>query len=159
MKNRFLPEPTNPFDIPFEAMRPKTIVGLVLIVAFTSMLFLNFGQQVGGYMNFAEAEASGTKAHVVGMWIDEDQFRYDAANNVFSFQMEDEVGNVRMVRYFNPKPANFEDAEKVVIDGYAEGDHFVAENILVKCPSKYNDASGLNEVQAGTPVETTAALN
>lgn len=124
------------------------------------MLFLNFGQQVGGYMNFAEAEASGSKAHVVGMWVDAEQFRYDASSNVFSFQMEDEVGNVRMVRYNNPKPANFEDAEKVVIDGYAEGSHFVAENILVKCPSKYNDASGLQEYPAdGTPVETTAISN
>lgn len=141
-------------------MRPKTLVGLVLIVAFTSMLFLNFGQQVGGYMNFAEAEASGSKAHVVGMWVDAEQFRYDASSNVFSFQMEDEVGNVRMVRYNNPKPANFEDAEKVVIDGYAEGSHFVAENILVKCPSKYNDASGLQEYPTdGTPVETTAISN
>lgn len=141
-------------------MRPKTLVGLVLIVAFTSMLFLNFGQQVGGYMNFAEAEASGSKAHVVGMWVDAEQFRYDASSNVFSFQMEDEAGNVRMVRYNNPKPANFEDAEKVVIDGYAEDSHFVAENILVKCPSKYNDASGLQEYPAdATPVETTAISN
>lgn len=141
-------------------MRPKTLVGLVLIVAFTSMLFLNFGQQVGGYMNFAEAEASGSKAHVVGMWVDAEQFRYDASSNVFSFQMEDEAGNVRMVRYNNPKPANFEDAEKVVIDGYAEDNHFVAENILVKCPSKYNDASGLQEYPAdGTPIETTAISN
>ena len=106
-------------------MRPKTIFGLVLIVAFTSLLFLNFGQQVGGYMNFEEAERSGTKAHVVGMWVDADKFRYDASSNIFSFQMEDEVGNVRMVRYNNPKPANFEDAEKVVIDGYAEGNFFV----------------------------------
>lgn len=142
-------------------MRPKTIIGLVLIVSFTSMLFLNFGQQVGGYMSFAEAEESGTKAHVVGMWVDSDQFRYDAASNVFSFRMEDEAGNVREVRYANPKPANFEDAEKVVIDGYAEGNHFVAENILVKCPSKYNDASGLEEYEykAETPVETTAVSN
>ena len=141
-------------------MRPKTIVGLVLIVAFTSMLFLNFGQQVGGYMNFPEAEASGTRAHVVGMWVDADQFRYDAGSNVFTFMMEDEVGNVRQVRYGNPKPANFEDAEKVVIDGYADGDHFVAENILVKCPSKYNDASGLQEYPANQiPVETTAVGN
>ena len=142
-------------------MRPKTIVGLVLIVSFTSLLFLNFGQQVGGYMNFAEAEESGTKAHVVGMWVDADRFHYDASSNVFTFQMEDEAGNVREVRYGNPKPANFEDAEKVVIDGYAEGNHFVAENILVKCPSKYNDASGLEEYeyQAGTPVENTSTSN
>ena len=40
-----------------------------------------------------------------------------------------------------------------------EGGHFVAENILVKCPSKYNDASGLNQVPEGTPIETTTLGN
>ena len=129
-------------------MKPKTIVGLILIVAFSSLLFLNFGQQVGGYMNFEEAAATGSKAHVVGMWVEEETFRYDAATNVFSFSMQDDAGNIRQVRYGNPKPANFEDAEKLVIEGIAEGDHFVAENILVKCPSKYNDQRSLEEFEA-----------
>lgn len=137
-------------------MKPKTIVGLVLIVAFSSMLLMNFGQQVGGYMNFAEAEESGTQAHVVGMWVDSDEFRYDASSNVFTFHMQDDAGNVREVRYGNPKPANFEDAEKLVIEGSAQGDVFIADNILVKCPSKYNDARGLQEYEAETPVETTS---
>lgn len=132
-------------------MRPKTIIGLILIVGFSSMLFLNFGQQVGGYMNFAQAEESGASAHVVGMWVNEGEFAYDASSNIFTFQMQDDAGNIRQVRYANPKPANFEDAEKLVIEGVAEGDHFVAHNILVKCPSKYNDARGLQEVEAAAP--------
>jgi cytochrome c-type biogenesis protein CcmE len=132
-------------------MKPKTIIGLILIVGFSSMLFLNFGSQVGGYMNFDEAQATGSKAHIVGMWVDQEAFRYDAATNVFTFHMKDDAGNVREIRYGNPKPANFEDAEKLVIEGVAEGDHFVAHNILVKCPSKYNDARGLQEYEA--PVE------
>lgn len=133
-------------------MKPKTIIGLILIVGFSSMLFLNFGQQVGGYMNFEEAQETGDKAHVVGMWVDEEAFRYDASTNIFTFHMQDDAGNVREIRYMNPKPANFEDAEKLVIEGVAEGDHFVAHNILVKCPSKYNDARGLQEYEE--PVES-----
>jgi len=58
-------------------------------------------------------------------------------------------GVVRQVVYPNPKPANFEDAEQVVVNGRMEGDVFVAEHILVKCPSKYNDERGL-EGMAGT---------
>ena len=100
-------------------------------------------------MNFEEAQATGSKAHVVGMWVEQESFRYDASQNVFSFRMQDDAGNVREVRYLNPKPANFEDAEKLVIEGIAEGNHFIAENILVKCPSKYNDARGLQVVEAG----------
>ena len=121
-------------------MKTKTIFGFVFLVAFTGLLLTSFGEQVGGYMDFVEAEQTGSKAHVVGMWVDGEPFHYDPATNVFSFTMEDEKGNVRRVKYANPKPANFEDAEKVVIEGYPEGDHFVAEHILVKCPSKYNAA-------------------
>ncbi len=134
-------------------MKPKTIVGLVLILAFTTLLFVNFGQQVGGYMNFEEAQATGTKAHVVGMWLDTDTFRYDARTNVFSFHMQDDAGNIREVRYLNPKPANFEDAEKLVIEGVAEGEIFIAHNILVKCPSKYNDTRALQEFEAEAAAE------
>jgi len=136
-------------------MKPKTIVGLVLIVVFTSVLFMNFSQQVGGYMNFEEAQATGSKAHVVGMWVDSDEFRYDARTNVFTFHMEDDAGNLREVHYMNPKPANFEDAEKLVIEGVAEGKIFVAHNILVKCPSKYNDGRGLQEY----PVEAESTMD
>jgi len=124
-------------------MNKKTIIGLVLLIGFTSVLFMNFGQQVGGYMDFAQAEASGSKAHVVGELVKERPVNYDPAQNLFTFYMKDEQGSVRQVHYANPKPANFEDADRVVIDGYVKGDVFVAEHILVKCPSKYNDARGL----------------
>lgn len=118
-------------------MRTKTIVGIVLIVAFTGLLLMNFGQQVGGYMNFAQAEESGSKAHVVGDWVTENAYKYDAQQNVFSFHMQDDQGIVREVHYNHPKPPNFEDAEKIVVEGYASEEIFVAENILIKCPSKY----------------------
>lgn len=129
-------------------MKPKTIVGLVLMVAFGGLLFLNFGDQVGGYMNFAQAEASGAKAHVVGTWAKRRPTHYDRSANVFTFHMRDETGRVRRVRYTDPKPANFEEAEQLVVEGYARDDLFVAEHILVKCPSKYNDAKGLNNARA-----------
>lgn len=128
-------------------MKPKTIIGLVLIIGFSALLFLNFGQQVGGYMNFAEAEETGSRAHVVGLWAEDQGMNYDRERNLFSFYMTDEAGQLRMVQYPNPKPANFEDAEKLVVEGYTQGDVFVAEHILVKCPSKYNDVRGL-EAQA-----------
>lgn len=129
-------------------MKPKTIIGLVLMAAFGGLLFLNFGEQVGGYMNFAQAESSGAKAHVVGTWAKTQPTHYDRSDNVFTFHMRDEAGQVRKVRYANPKPANFEEAEQLVVEGYAQDDVFVAEHILVKCPSKYNDAKGLERAQA-----------
>ena len=125
-------------------MKLKTTLGLVLIIAFSGLLFLNFGQQVSGYMSFAEAEETGQTAHVVGTWAEAQPTDYDRARNVFTFHMKDKDGHVRRVRYNNPKPANFEEAEKLVVEGRAQGSGaFRAEHILVKCPSKYNDAKGL----------------
>lgn len=132
-------------------MNLKTVVGLVFIVGFSGLLFANFGQQVSGYMSFTEAEETGQTAHVVGTWAENQPTRYDRAQNVFTFHMKDKKGNVRRVRYGSPKPTNFEQAEKLVVEGRATGDGaFEAKNILVKCPSKYNDAKGLAQTEEGT---------
>ncbi len=128
-------------------MKPKTIIGVLLLFGFSALLFANFGQQVGGYMSFAEAHATGASAHIVGNWVKDRHYTYDRDRNVFSFYMQDEAGDVRLVNYPNPKPANFEDAERLVIEGFTDGDVFVAKHILVKCPSKYNDERSLNDMQ------------
>lgn len=126
-------------------MKWKTIIGFAALLGFGALLFVNFGQQVGGYMNFEEAARSGTEAHVVGTWAQERPTQYDRTRNVFTFYMRDQTGAVRKVKYNDPKPANFEEAEQVVVQGEAKDDIFVADNILVKCPSKYNDARGLKQ--------------
>ena len=127
-------------------MKPKTIIGLIVMVGFASLLLLNFGEQVGGYMGFEEAAETGARAHVVGQWVEDQQTHYDPTHNVFSFYMKDDHGVVRQVRYTNPKPASFEDAEKLVVEGALNGDVFEAEHILMKCPSKYNDQQGPQQV-------------
>ena len=126
-------------------MKKKNIIGLVFIIGFITLAVINFGSTVGGYMDFAEAEKTGVKAHVVGTWVTSEPTRYDPATNTFQFHMADELGKVREVHYLNPKPANFEDAEKLVIEGSVQGDVFVADHILVKCPSKYNDTNVMGE--------------
>lgn len=145
-------------------MRPKTLLGLGFVLVFGFFVVTSFGASVSGYENFVQAEESGRRAHVVGTWLKERPTTYDPAANVFSFWMADEAGAVRRVVYANPKPANFEDAESVVVDGRMDGDVFAAEHILVKCPSKYNDAREFQEeplpvqrTAAGAPASTPAA--
>lgn len=130
-------------------MKPKTIIGIVVMIGFTALLFLNFGQQVGGYMNFAKAADTGSRAHVIGEWVESRGYDYNPEQNLFTFYMRDGEGNVRRVVYQNPKPANFEQAEELVVEGSVRDDAFLAEHILVKCPSKYNDARKRFE-QAGS---------
>ena len=122
-------------------MKLKNLFAIGLGVVFLAILFMNFGNSVGGYMNFQEAQASGSSAHVVGQWVADMPTSYDREQNVFSFHMRDENGQLLLVNYPNPKPANFEDAEKLVVEGRVEDGVFMAEHILVKCPSKYNETN------------------
>jgi cytochrome c-type biogenesis protein CcmE len=124
-------------------MKKTTIFGLVLLAGFVSLLFFSFGEQVQGYMVFEEAASSGKRAHVVGTWVRERQYSYARDRNTFSFYMADQTGDVRLIEYANPKPANFEDADQIVVEGSMVGDVFQAEHILVKCPSKYNETQSL----------------
>ncbi len=128
-------------------MKPKNIIGILLIVGFIGLAFMNFGSSVGGYMDFEQAHASGANAHVVGTWENTQPVAYDQSTNIFSFYMKDEQGAIQKVHYLNPKPANFEDAEKLVIEGSMQGDVFVANHILVKCPSKYNDTNVMGDAE------------
>jgi cytochrome c-type biogenesis protein CcmE len=138
-------------------MKWKSILGLIAMAGFAGLLLFNFGSQVGGYMNFEQADRTGSEAHVVGTWVEDRPTRYDRTENVFTFYMRDESGTVRKVRYPNPKPANFEQAEQVVVEGSMSGEAFAAQHILVKCPSKYNEQKGLQN-QAGQPSAATSQV-
>lgn len=136
-------------------MRPKTLLGLAAIGVFGFFVLSSFGEQVSGYETFTEAAASGRSAHVVGTWVESAPSAYDPARNVFTFTMADEEGTTHQVVYPDHKPASFEDAETVVVEGRMDGDVFAAEHILVKCPSKYNDAREFQTESPTQPVSTS----
>lgn len=119
-------------------MKPKVLIGVVAIVAFTSLLMYNFGNSISTYVNFEQAE-SMQGAHVVGVWDDSRDHGFSRESKQFSFYMEDQDGNVRRVIYPKSKPNNFEQADQLVVIGEMENEVFYANDMLMKCPSKYND--------------------
>ncbi|MER3329106.1 MAG: cytochrome c maturation protein CcmE, partial [Candidatus Kapaibacterium sp.] len=85
----------------------------------------------------AEAKASKETVQVYGHWVKEKESNYDSDKNEFHFFMEDESGNTFKVLHKGAKPNNFEIASKVVVKGHYEGNLFKSNQILTKCPSKY----------------------
>lgn len=136
-------------------MRPQTLISIAFVGVFGFFVVNSFGSQVSGYETFSEAIESGRRAHVVGTWVESQPTTYDPDRNVFSFAMADEDGTVHRVVYANPKPASFEDAESVVVEGQFVDGSFEAEHILVKCPSKYNDGREFQGEEP--PVRTVSA--
>ena len=59
----------------------------------------------------------------------------------FTFMLQDENGKLVKVVSDDPRPANFEQAVSIVAIGRydAEEAAFMADDLLVKCPSKYQE--------------------
>jgi cytochrome c-type biogenesis protein CcmE len=121
-------------------MKPRVIFGIVAIAIFTSLLFYNFANSISTYTDFEEATGRTSKnIHVVGKWASEQPSGFSVETKSFSFFMTDEKGNTRRVVYGSAKPSNFEQADQMVVIGEMRNDIFYAHDMLLKCPSKYND--------------------
>ena len=92
------------------------------------------------YVGFDQAEENmGTKYTVIG-YLDKDaSMDYNARANRFTFTAIDKEGKKQKVFYNQPKPQDFERSEEITMKGFATDSAFVAEEILMKCPSKYNE--------------------
>ena len=67
------------------------------------------------------------------------QYNPEVNANIFGFYMMDNNGSEKKVLYNGTKPQDFEKSEQIVLIGKMQGNNFHANDILMKCPSKYND--------------------
>ena len=111
-------------------------VGAVLVVAFLAYGTTSFKSNLTPYVSFEEASRSGKKVQVAGGLV-ENSTEYIDASEELQFDMVDEDGNTMTVHYDGVKPGNFEEAVQIVAVGSYSDGVFHAEQLLVKCPSKY----------------------
>ena len=129
-------------------MKAKYIMGGVIIAVFLiwgAMAFVNTTIQ---YVSLQEAAGSTRTVQVMGK-IDFDRVNYntDASRlefEVYDAEADDMLSADRLpVIYYGVVPGNFDQATSVVLKGKPDNDgRFVAEQMLVKCPSKYQGEGG-----------------
>jgi cytochrome c-type biogenesis protein CcmE len=88
----------------------------------------------------------GTQLTVIGYLDTDSEMNYQPEINQFSFTAVDKDGEKSLVVYNQPKPQDFERSEEITMKGYYKEDRFVAEEILMKCPSKYNESNELDNL-------------
>ena len=111
-------------------------VGGVLVVAFLAYGTTSFKSNLTPYVSFEEASRSERKVQVAGGLV-ENSTEYVDETEELRFTMVEEDGDTMTVLYKGIKPGNFEEAVQIVAVGsYGDG-VFHAEQLLVKCPSKY----------------------
>jgi len=117
-------------------MKPKYIIGIIIIVVFIVFAAINLSKSLTPYVSLDEAKKSKKVVQVKGHRISGSEY-FDVENKILRFQMMDDKGQKFEVIYNGIKPANMEQAEEIVVIGrYIQG-RFEAEQLLVKCPSKY----------------------
>ena len=118
-------------------MKPRYIIGgLIAAIALTVGIYSLDGSKIA-YSDLTYAAQSGKRVQVKGTWVKEEPSNYDSRANLFTFTMKDTTGRSVRVLYNNARPNNFELAQSIVVKGRIEGDVMHADEILTKCPSKY----------------------
>ncbi len=122
----------------------RSHIAIVIIIAVAIGAIIASINDASTYVGFAEAESTpGTRYTVIGELDKEAAMDYNAREQVFKFQAIDKDGNRSMVVYNQPKPQDFERSEEITMKGFATDSAFVAEEILMKCPSKYNEQNDM----------------
>ncbi len=122
----------------------KTHIILIVIIAVAIGAILTTLNNTSTYASFQEAKDSpDNEFHIVGKLDKEKETIYDPKvnANLFTFYMRDNKGTESKVVLHKNKPQDFERSEQIVLIGKMQmnGNEFHASEILMKCPSKYND--------------------
>ncbi len=128
-------------------MKKSHILGLIAIALAISSLMVIAGD-ASTYVDFATASSEPQRTHqIVGhLCIDKEiDYNPEIDANSFSFWMKDENGTEKKVICQKEKPAEFERSEQIVLTGQMKDEIFIAHEILLKCPSKYQDEKLQND--------------
>jgi cytochrome c-type biogenesis protein CcmE len=120
-------------------MKPLHMIGIAIILLAIVTGYYGLQSALRPYTtSVAEAIGSGRSVQLAGFL--GSTGAYDTDGN-FTFDLQDNTGKMLKVVYAKPKPANFEQAVSVVAIGHYDTARsaFVAEDMLVKCPSKYQE--------------------
>jgi len=117
-------------------MNLKIILALALVAVGAAVGVTSFKKSVTPYISFAEARRASGLVQVNGEIADKD-YVLKPQEQYLQFNLRDTKGEVMPVVYHGVIPGNFDQATMVVAIGRYQGDAFQAEQLLVKCPSKY----------------------
>lgn len=119
------------------------VIGLVIIVGALAFSAVAFKNNLVNAVPFQEAKlATDSDVQVMGAPVP-GTMNYDSGRHALRFTLRDTSGQTLPVVYKGPKPEDLDSAMSKAVAINAQGTYapdqkaFVADNLLVKCPSKY----------------------
>jgi len=126
-------------------LKAKFVIGIIIIGVFAVWGITSFMSTSIKYVPLADvANTSGT-IQVMGK-IDFDSVHYDTDRSRMIFDVTDlenqSSGRRLKIIYSGVVPGNFDQATSVVARGQYQDGALLADQLLVKCPSKYQGRDG-----------------
>ncbi len=121
-------------------MKKIHLIG-IFVIAIAIAVLMSISGEVSTYATFEKAVEDGGRVKVVCQLSKDKEMVYDPVEdpNRFTFFAKDENNVEKKVVLLRAKPQDIEMSESIVITGKMQNDEFVANDILLKCPSKYKD--------------------
>jgi cytochrome c-type biogenesis protein CcmE len=129
-------------------MRSRVILGTLGVAAIVGFLAFGataFRSNLTPYVSFQQARTTFGAVQVAGTLVPGSD-SIDKTKGTLEFTIQDEHKDTMRVSYHGPVPGNFKEATLVVAVGRFANGELAAENLLVKCPSKYQ---GLDRAKQG----------
>ena len=120
-------------------MKTGPMVAFLVIVGALGVGARAFVANLTPYLPFAEAKASGRVVQVMGKLDKSAGVRQDGGLLRFTL-IEETTGERMPIAFKQAKPSSFDQAIQITAIGEYKGGEFAADNLLVKCPSKYQGA-------------------
>lgn len=117
-------------------MKARYIIALAIIIGFVIYGAVSLKTSLTPYVSFAEAKSSPQTVQVMGE-LEKSATRYDTTVGLLYFTLKDKHGDLLEISYKGVKPGNFDQATQIVAIGDYKDKVFQADQLLVKCPSKY----------------------
>ena len=131
-------------------MKKSSIIGMVVIAIALAVIISTSGN-ASSYVTFDEAKTmavngKSSSIHVVG------ELKKNSAGQVLGltpssdrlsveFTLIDDNMKEQVVFLNQPMPSDLLKSEKVVVIGGYKNERFIADKVLLKCPSKYEETA------------------
>jgi len=124
--------------------RARLILAVLIIIgAIGYLIFFGMQQGVGQILTIEEALQKKYDSNISFIQmegqINYDTVTYEPNKPLITFDITDEKNNITVI-FKDVKPDNFDSGYPIIVEGrFLEDGRFLADKLLVKCPSKYEE--------------------
>ncbi|MFZ5945856.1 MAG: cytochrome c maturation protein CcmE [Bacillota bacterium] len=124
--------------------RARLILAVLIIIgAVGYLIYFGMQQGVGQILTLEEALQKKYDSNISFIQmegqINYDTVTYEPNKPLITFDITDEKNNITVI-FKDVKPDNFDSGYPIIVEGrFLEDGRFLADKLLVKCPSKYEE--------------------